>query len=154
MKLKTARVVYWVATLLFVVPQAWSAVQYVTMAPRMAETFTDLGYPLYVMSFLAVAKLLGIVAVLWGRPAVLKEWAYAGFTFDTLGAAWSHLASGDPGFIVAVPLAFLVVQLVSYAMWKRAGDSVSIARLFGGRRSARRGVDERRAGSFAAHGRA
>jgi len=154
MTLKTARVVYWVATLLFVLPQAWSAVQYLTMAPRMVETFTGLGYPLYVMTFLAVAKLLGIVAVLWGRPARLKEWAYAGFTFDTLGAAWSHLASGDPGFIVAVPLAFLVVQFVSYAMWKRAGDSVSLASHLFGRAAPGRRVDERRAGSLASHGRA
>lgn len=149
MTLKTARVVYWVATLLFVLGQAWSAVQYITNAPRMAETFTGLGYPLYLMTFLAVAKLLGILAVLWGRPAVLKEWAYAGFTFDTLGAAWSHFSSGDPGFIIAVPLAFLVVQLVSYAMWKRAGDSVSVASFFGERGASRRSVTERRAGSFA-----
>lgn len=149
MTLKTARVVYWVATLLFVLPQGWSAVQYITQAPRMAETFTGLGYPLYVMTFLAVAKLLGIVAVLWGRPALLKEWAYAGFTFDTLGAAWSHLSSGDPAFIVAVPLAFLVVQFVSYAMWKRAGDSVSLASRFDGRATPRRRISERATGSFA-----
>jgi hypothetical protein len=153
MTLKTARIVYWVATMLFVLPQAWSAVQYLTMAPRMMQTFTGLGYPPYVMSFLAVAKLLGIVAILWGRPSLLKEWAYAGFTFDTLGAAWSHLSSRDPWFIVAVPLAFFVVQLVSYAMWKRAGDSVSLASILGGRGARRRRV-ERRASAFASHGRA
>ena len=144
MTLKTARVVYWVTTLLFVLLQAWSAVQYFTMAPRMVETFVGLGYPLYVMSFLAVAKSLGIVAVLWGRPALLKEWAYAGFTFDTLGAAWSHAGAGDPWFIVAVPLAFFVVQFVSYTMWKRAGDSVSVAARFDGQRGPRGRVDERR----------
>jgi hypothetical protein len=150
---KTARVVYWVATLLFVVPQAWSAVQYLMMAPRMMQTFTGLGYPPYVMTFLAVAKLLGIVAIVWGRPSLLKEWAYAGFTFDTLGAAWSHFSSRDPWFIIAVPLAFFVVQLVSYAMWKRTGDSVSFASLLSGRGSRRRRV-ERRAGSFVSQSRA
>jgi hypothetical protein len=146
MTLKTARVVYWVATLLFVLPQAWSAVQYLTQAPRMVETFTQLGYPPYVMTFLAVAKVLGIAAVLWGRPALLKEWAYAGFTFDTLGAAWSHFSARDPWFIVAVPLAFMLVQFVSYAMWKRAGDSVSLAARLGGRAAPRRRVAERRGG--------
>jgi hypothetical protein len=150
---KTARIVYWVATLLFVLPQAWSAVQYLTQAPRMMETITGLGYPLYLMSFLAVAKFLGIAAVLWGRPWVLKEWAYAGFTFDTLGAAWSHLAAGDPVIIAAVPLAFFVVQLVSYAMWKRVGDSVSLPRVLR-RASSRRRVGDRRDGSLAAQSRA
>lgn len=130
---KTARVGYWIATLLFVVLQGWSVVQYLTRAPRMSATFTELGYPLYVMTFLAIAKSLGIAAVLWGRPSTLKEWAYAGFTFDTLGAAWSHASSGDPWFIVAVPLAFLTLQLISYAMWKRAGDSVDLAARFAGR---------------------
>lgn len=153
MTLKTARVGYWIATLLFVVPQAWSAAQYVTMAPRMVETFTGLGYPLYVMSFLAIVKVLGIAVILWGRPATLKEWAYAGFTFDTLGAAWSHVSSGDPWFIVAVPLAFLAVQLVSYALWKRAGDSVSLASLLDRRVGSRRRVG-RDAGSLVSQGRA
>jgi hypothetical protein len=71
------------------------------------------------MKILAVAKLLGIVAILYGCPTVLKEWAYAGFTFDVVGAFSSHLASGDPLHGAAVHLVFFALQLASYVTWKR-----------------------------------
>jgi hypothetical protein len=85
----------------------------------MTATITGLGYPVYFMKILAVAKLLGIAAILYGGVPVLKEWAYAGFTFDTLGAAASHLASGDGLVVALVPLAFCAAQLTSYFVWKR-----------------------------------
>jgi hypothetical protein len=119
MSTKTLRVLYWIATLLFVLPQTWSAVQMLSEAPRMTQTITELGYPIYVMKILGVAKLLGAAAILYGRIPLLKEWAYAGFTFDVIGAFASHIAAGDPFYIALVPLVFFAVQLVSYLLWKR-----------------------------------
>jgi hypothetical protein len=119
MRTKRLAVVYWIVTGLFVLGQGFSVVQYLREAPRMVETITGLGYPIYFMKILAVAKILGIIAILYGRPAVLKEWAYAGFTFDVLGAFSSHLASGDRLYVAAVPLIFLALQLASYLLWKR-----------------------------------
>lgn len=119
MERKTLRIVYWIATLLFVAPQLWSATQMLTSAPRMAATLQHLGYPHYFMIALGVAKVLGAAAILFGFWSGLKEWAYAGYTFDTVGAFVSHLSAGDSYGIAAVPLAFLAVQLVSYAAWKR-----------------------------------
>jgi hypothetical protein len=116
---KALRILYWSATLLFAVPQAWSAVQYITEAPKMVETITGLGYPLYFMKGLAAAKLLGLAAILIGAFPVLKEWAYAGFTFEVLAAIVSHVVSGDALYIAAVPFAFLVVQLISYFSWRK-----------------------------------
>lgn len=116
---KHLRLAYWSMTLLFALPQAWSAVQYLIEAPRMAETLSALGYPLYFMKILGVAKLLGIAAILYGRLPRLKEWAYAGFTFDTLGAFLSHVAMGDSLLIACVPLLFCAVQLASYFLWKQ-----------------------------------
>ena len=124
---KAVRIVYWVATLLFLAPQVWSAVQMVTQAPRMAATLEHLGYPTYFMVGLGVAKLLGAAAILIGLWAGLKEWAYAGYTFDTLGAFVSHLSVGDSIAIAAVPLAFFIVQLVSYVAWKRLRSTQPIA---------------------------
>jgi hypothetical protein len=60
-----------------------------------------------------------MVAILTGISSTLKEWAYAGFTFDVCGAFASHLSVGDSPKIVAVPVAFLVVQLSSYILWKQ-----------------------------------
>jgi len=124
---KHLRLAYCSVTLLFALLQGWSAVQYLSDAPRMAETIGALGYPLYFMKILGVAKLLGIVAILYGRFPRLKEWAYAGFTFDTIGAFCSHLAAGDSLLIAMVPLLFCAAQLASYFLWKRLEPASDIA---------------------------
>jgi hypothetical protein len=119
LKIKQLHAIYWIATLLFVMPQGWAAVQYLTEAPRMTQTITQLGYPEYFMAILGVAKLLGIAAIVTGISRTLKEWAYAGFTFDVIGASASHLGAGDAIAIALVPLAFGAVQLVSYLAWRK-----------------------------------
>jgi uncharacterized membrane protein YphA (DoxX/SURF4 family) len=75
-----------------------------------------LGYPLYVMKILGFAKVLGGIAILTGRFPRLKEWAYAGFAFDFLGAAASHALAGDAKGAVA-PIGFFIVLMISYALW-------------------------------------
>lgn len=119
---RTLLIIHWIATVAFVVPLGWSAVQYLTEAPKMVETMTvHLGYPMYFLTILGVAKLLGAAALLVSRPARLKEWAYAGFTFELIGAFVSHMAVGDPLSTALIPIAFLALMVVSYATWRRAG---------------------------------
>jgi hypothetical protein len=113
------RLLYWIITPLFLLGQGWAALQYLTEAPRMTDTITALGYPVYFMKILAVAKLLGIAAIATGLSPTLKEWAYAGFTFDVCGAFASHLSAGDSLLIKLVPAAFFVLQMASYLVWKQ-----------------------------------
>lgn len=118
---KTSRVAYWIVTVLFSIPLAWSAIQYLIEAPRMVQTMVGhLGYPAYFPKILGAFKLLGVAALLYPRFPRLKEWAYAGFTFDLIGAILSHLAVGDGPLIAAVPFAFLVLLVVSYVTWRRS----------------------------------
>lgn len=123
---KALKITYWVATSVFVVALSWSAIQYLVEAPKMVATITGLGYPVYFMKMLGVAKLLGVVAIVIGRFETLKEWAYAGFTFNLIAAAVSHVASSDPAWKAAVPLAFLATLMVSYAAWKRLHGAVAV----------------------------
>jgi hypothetical protein len=58
--------------------------------------FRHLGYPPYLLVFLGTAKILGVVAVLLPGLPRIKEWAFAGLTFDVAGALYSHLSVGDP----------------------------------------------------------
>jgi hypothetical protein len=116
---KRLRAVYWTITAVFLVLQGWAALQYLSEAPRMTDTITALGYPVYFMKILGVAKLLGIVAIATGVSPTLKEWAYAGFTFDVCGAFASHVSVGDSLWVALVPVAFLVMQLASYFAWKQ-----------------------------------
>lgn len=117
---KTLRILYWVVTMLFVLGQGWSAFEMLREAPRMTQTISELGYPVYFMKILGIAKLLGIAAIVYGGFPRLKEWAYAGFTFDTIGAFFSHVSAGDAFIPIAiVPLMFLALQLASYFLWHR-----------------------------------
>lgn len=105
---------YWPATALFCGVLTFSGVMHGFRVGPMLESMTALGYPPYFMSILGTAKLLGVVALLApGRP-LLKEWAYAGFAFNLLGAAATHLSVGDPISEGAAPLILAGVASVSY----------------------------------------
>ncbi|MDB4943233.1 MAG: hypothetical protein JWP97_2767 [Labilithrix sp.] len=109
---------YWAITLVLMVPGAGGGlVEVFTGGPAsVAQTLTMLGYPLYIMKILGSAKVLGGLAILSGRFPKLKEWAYAGFAFDFLGATASHLLAGDAAH-APFPFAFFVVHMTSYALW-------------------------------------
>jgi hypothetical protein len=62
--------------------------------------------------FLGTAKTFGVLAVLAPGVSRIKEWAFAGLTFDVSGALYSHLSVGDSpsGWAPAVVALLLVVD--------------------------------------------
>ena len=107
---------YWAATGLFCAVLGFSGFAHSARIDFVAEGVTGLGYPAYLMTILGVAKLLGVLALLApGRP-LLKEWAYAGFTFNLLGATVSHFFAGDPLGDSLRPLAPLLLCAASYLL--------------------------------------
>jgi len=107
---------YWIATALVAGTYLMTGAMDLAHAPPMADGMARLGYPPYVMSLLGVWKILGAAALLApGLPRV-KEWAYAGITFNLTGAAFSHVVSGDPAANVAVPLVLLGLAAISWAL--------------------------------------
>jgi hypothetical protein len=86
----------WTITALMAALMLLSAVPDVLRVPGAVTVFKHLGYPSYLLLFLGTAKILGVATVLVpGRPRI-KEWAFAGLTFDVSGALYSHLSVGDP----------------------------------------------------------
>ena len=118
--------VYWATTVLFCAAFAAGGSGHLVRAEPVAEGMATLGYPAYVMTILGVAKLLGVVALLVPGKALLKEWAYAGFAFDLLGATASHLFVGDPPADVLPPLVLLAVGAASY-LTRPASRRVDVA---------------------------
>ena len=76
---------YWVATALFCLAMTAGGMMNLMRAEMQKEAMAALGYPVYLMTILGVAKILGVIALLIPKTPLLKEWAYAGFTFDLLG---------------------------------------------------------------------
>jgi hypothetical protein len=86
----------WTITGLMAALMLLSAVPDVLRAPGALSVFKHLGYPSYLLLFLGTAKMLGVAAVLVPGFRRIKEWAFAGLTFDVSGALYSHLSVGDP----------------------------------------------------------
>ena len=89
---------YWLATALFCLAMTAGGMMNLMRADMQKEAMTALGYPDYLMTILGVAKMLGVIALLIPGVPLLKEWAYAGFTFDLLGTLDLSVVLGSCGF--------------------------------------------------------
>lgn len=116
---KKNKILYWTFTLLFGLPSLFSGFAYFAGVEEINKVITQLGYPLYILKIIGTAKILGVTAILYGRFKTLKEWAYAGFTINFLGATASHILAGDPPQNVVAPLLFLALTSASYFFWKK-----------------------------------
>lgn len=114
--MKTFRILYWIFTGLLCLIILGSAGMYIFNHPAIAELFPKLGYPAYLVYPLAVAKILGVIAILSKKSKLLKDWAYAGFFYNFLLAAAAHYFSGTPSPLLAIVA--LVLLLASYILDK------------------------------------
>ncbi len=114
---KRNRLIYLISTGLLTALMLMSAGMYFFNNQMVSETFTSLGYPTHIIYPLAIAKILGLVAIWTKKSQTLKEWAYAGFFFDFVLATTAHFVANDGG---AMPALFaIVLVLVSYNFEKK-----------------------------------
>lgn len=107
------KIVYWVSTAIFCSIFLFSAFMYFTKYEMVKGFFTSLGYPVYIIYPLAVAKILGIAAILTKKSGELKEWAYAGLFFDAALATAAHLHAKDGGQWLAITaMAMLIISRI------------------------------------------
>ena len=83
-----------------------------------------LGYPDYLLTLLGIAKLLGVPVLLYPRAPRLKEWTYAGFTFDLGGATISQVASGSTIAQILPPAFCASLVAISYLTYRAIGRKV------------------------------
>jgi len=120
MKPKTVKICYWIFTILFAAFMLMSGIMYLMQDATAKQAMVHLGYPVYFLLMLGVAKILGALTLLYPptKLRTLKEWAYAGFTFNILAACIAIYAAGDGIVMALFPLIFLVVMFLSYGFWK------------------------------------
>lgn len=112
--MKIARTIaYWVTTGLFSLALGASGIAYLSGA--MDEAIAALGYPPSFLPLMGVLKILGAIALLIPALPRAKEWVYAGFVFNLVGAAWSHAYLGDLGGAVA-PIVLGLLLVASYLL--------------------------------------
>lgn len=117
--MKKVNIIFWTSTILLAAFMLMSAIGGLVPNPKGAEMMKHIGYGPHVLPFLSVLKILGIIALLVPKFPRLKEWAYAGFTFDLLGAVYSFIAVGDPVSTWGMLLLGFVFIAVSYIYWHK-----------------------------------
>ena len=117
--IKKIKIFYWIFTALLVLMMSAGSIPDILAVPEAQALFTHLGYPVYLLPFLGIAKALGVIAILVPGFPRLKEWAYAGFTYDLAGAMYSGIAVGDPVSAWAPVLIGLTCIAGSYLLYHR-----------------------------------
>lgn len=118
MKPKTVKIIYWILTVLFALAMLGDAYGGLTKQQAGVDVLNHLGYPLYNLPMFGVAKLLGAIAILQNKFRTVKEWAFAGFTFNFIAAFLSRAIVGDSIGLLVPPLVMLTVMFVTYYFWK------------------------------------
>jgi len=113
-------IIYWAVSAPVLLETAVGAEWDLARIPFVREIFAHLGYPLYLLTILGIAKVLAVIGLVTPRARRVKEWAYAGLFFVYAGAACSHYAIGDGADKIGMPLAFAALTLVSSALWGRS----------------------------------
>ncbi len=111
----TNKIIFWISTGVMLAIFTFSATMYLTKYEMVKGFFQQLGFPTWIVMPLAIAKILGIIAILTRKSKMLTEWAYAGFFFDAALALAAHLTHNDGGQMMAIiALVALVVSRFFY----------------------------------------
>jgi len=114
---KRIKIIYWIATIWLALGMLSTGLVQLLKAKEGqggVNMITHLGYPVYLLTLLAVWKVLGVIALLIPKYPLVKEWAYAGFFFLVSGAIFSHLSMGDDMNDILPSLLLMFLTVVSW----------------------------------------
>jgi len=124
---KRNKIIYWIATIWLALGMLSTGLVQI-FTPQSETGFTkDMTYPIYFIMLLGVWKILGVIAILVPKFALLKEWAYAGFFFVMTGAIYSHLATNNATEIFPA-LLLLALTIISWSLRPADRKIVSASR--------------------------
>lgn len=120
---KTNKIIFWTATIIIFLFEGVMPA-FTSQTELAKEGVRHLGYPEYFGNALVVFKVLGsLILVIPQLPKRIKEWAYAGFTFDFLFASISHYAVDGFDFQTILPIIILAILMVSYVYFHKLNDT-------------------------------
>ncbi|MGY0041024.1 DoxX family protein [Pedobacter sp. NJ-S-72] len=114
--MKRNKIIFWLATGIIVLWEGIMPLATMLFAPEYVNAGTKpLGYPDYFAHTLIICKVLGIFAISYSKtPAKIREWAYAGLTFNLIFAFISHACVDKNIWFMLLPLIVLGILAVSY----------------------------------------
>lgn len=112
------KTIYWIFTGLLSTLMLISVSRYLLDLETFRTNFETLGYNGRIVIPLAIAKILGVIAIVSNKIKFLKEWAYAGFLFNFLLAFEAHIALNDEHFFG--PIIALILLAGSYVFYRKS----------------------------------
>ena len=119
MKPKAIKIIYWTLTGLFALFMLFAGITEAIQHESGRQIMQHLGYPAHVLIVLGVGKILAAIALVQYKFKIIKEWAYAGLTFNFIGACVARAYGHDSFGLIISPLIFMTVMFVTYFLWKK-----------------------------------
>ena len=121
MTAKAINLTYWISTFIFAALMIFSSVGGIQPSQQAIQFMHDgLGYPVYFIQFISIAKLIGAIVILIPGLNRIKEWAYAGLFFDLAGAIYSGIAASGKFDPMMLTMAIWILPgVVSYYFWHK-----------------------------------
>jgi hypothetical protein len=117
--MKKTKIIFWTTTIIIFLMEGLIPA-FTSQTELAKEGISHLGYPQYFGNALVVFKVLGaLTLVIPQMPKRLKEFAYAGFTFNFIFASISHFVIDGMDFQSFFPLIFLAILGVSYIYYHK-----------------------------------
>ncbi|MFL5752993.1 MAG: DoxX family protein [Bacteroidia bacterium] len=114
--MKKNRIIFWITTSILFLWEGLMPLSTILFMPQYVTAGTKpLGYPDYFAYTLIIFKVIGATALMIPQlPGKLREWAYAGLTFNLIFAVISHaVVDKNIGFIL-MPVVVGIILAVSY----------------------------------------
>ena len=120
MTTKTITITYWTSTILFVLLMIVASIGGIQPSEDAVKLIHEnLGYPVYFIPFISIAKLMGCIAILIPGFHRIKEWAYAGLFFDLIAVVYSTLAVNGFDPLMLTLSVWFITGIVSYIFWHK-----------------------------------
>lgn len=117
--MKKYKIIFWITTgIIFLFEGVMVA--FTSQTEMAVQGITSLGYPVYFGNMLAVFKVVGtLVLIIPAVPRRVKEWAYAGFMIDFIGAFVSLAVVGGFNAMLLMPAVFIGILIASYVSFDK-----------------------------------
>lgn len=120
MKKNKINIAYWITLVILSIGILFSAIPSVLKLPYAVEYFTNvLKLPEYLLFFTGIIKLLGLVVLYIPGFSRLKEWVFAGFTFNLVGAWYCNVVALH-SYAAGMPVViYLMIVFLLYYLYER-----------------------------------
>jgi hypothetical protein len=114
--MKKNRIIFWITTTIIFLWEGLMPLSTLLFMPQYINAGTKpLGYPDYFAYTLIIFKVLGATAIMLPKlPGKLREWAYAGLTFNLIFAVISHVMVDKNISYILMPIVVGIILAISY----------------------------------------